>query len=523
MRTFAIIFIGFSVAGLSQAQDATPKTNIAFKFITGTENGSRAILEKRKAALLERRGGKLQSHDWWLWGLTPLDYDRDGDPDFLVTIHGPHHGVVLESQFKQTGKLTFADITRELGVDNILPAATGRRTHVWDFDGDGWLDVVGIGSPHLLNQKGKRFLPLAKAGFLSFSPQAIVDLNGDSHPDFYNNAGQNGIWNPAKQTFELKPFTHPVEAKLPANLQKFWQDAKAKPANRFLRSKYFTDHDLDGDGSAEIIMTGYASYGGDVFARYLRQDKDGLHDATGEIGLPTEGAPILVRDLDGDGYLDVLIAAAPPAGFYRNDGKGKFRLQAGRLTELLKSRDPYLHRAEAVDFNQDGLLDLVVTKPRSGQTVIYANLGDGIFELIHQLKGWDSDPVATCDLNDDGLVDLAIGGPGDQVSLLVNTTEHPGNGSRLYMRMAAPNHHAVGAKLELYRAGGLKEGARPIRIEAAPHDATPIHLGLGKDRTCDLRATFPGHEPRDWPNVELAERSTLTPQGIAPAQDDKRN
>jgi hypothetical protein len=482
------------------------------KAISGEENGSKAILEKRRAALVERRGGKLLSHDWWLWGLTPIDYDRDGDPDFLVTIHGPNHGVALKSLFKEAGKLTLVDVSQDLGVDNMLPAATGRRTFVWDFDGDGWLDVVGIGSPHLLNQKGKKFIPSAKSGFSSFSPQAIIDLNGDGHPDFYNNAGQNGVWSPSKQTFELQPFTHPLEKKLPPAIQKFWQDAKTKPANRFLRVKFLTDHDIDSNGVPDVVMTGYASYGGDAFARYFCKDKDGLHEATEEVGLPAEGVPILVRDLDGDGHLELLIAAAASAGLYRNDGKGRFRLQPGPLTEFLKSRDPYLHRAEAVDFDHDGLLDLVVTKPRSGQTVIYANRGDGAFEPIHKLQGWDSDPVAVCDLNDDGFVDVAIGGPGNQLTLLVNATERRGNRCSLSLRMPPPNHYAVGAKLEVFHAGDLKKGgARPVRIELAPPDATPIHLGLGKAEQFDLRVLFPGHQPREWHNVPVKDRLQIWP------------
>jgi len=499
------------------AQDTQTKhkSGIAFKIIAGEENGSKAILEKRKAELLEKRGGKLQSHDWWLWGLTPIDYDKDGDPDFLVTIHGPNHGVVLRHQFKETGKHTFVDVTKDLGVENMLPAATGRRTFAWDFDGDGWLDIVGIDSPHLLNLQGKKFVASGKAGFASFSPQAIVDLNGDGHPDFYNNAGQNGVWSPAKKTFELKSFTHPLESKLPAATSKFLTDAKAKPANRFLRIKYLTDDDLDGDGTPEVILTGYASYGGDVFARYFRKDKDGLRDATEDLGLPIEGTPILVRDLDGDGHLDMLIAAASSAGFYRNDGKGRFRLQPGSLTEQIKSRDPYLHRAEAVDFDNDGLLDLVVSKPRSGQTVIYANLGNGVFEPMHKLKGWDSDPVAICDLNDDGLVDVAIGGDKDQVTLLVNATERPGVGCRLYLHMASPNHYAVGAKVELFRAGTLKKtGVRPVRIDLAPHDGTPIHIGLAKEQAFDLRVRFPGLETREWQNVAARDRMDISPDGI---------
>ena len=108
MRTTILMIVLTFSAGQALAQEAKRKTGIAFKIISGEENGSKAILDKRQAEILEKRGGKLQSHDWWLWGLTPIDYDRDGDPDFLVTIHGPNHGVVLKNLFKETGKLDFA-------------------------------------------------------------------------------------------------------------------------------------------------------------------------------------------------------------------------------------------------------------------------------------------------------------------------------------------------------------------------------------------------------------------------------
>src|SRR5262245_50695384 len=79
------------------AQDkahAAAKSGITFQIIDGAENGSLDILDKRKAEIMEKKGEKLSGHDWWLWGLTGIDYDRDGDTDLIVTIHGPAgHGV----------------------------------------------------------------------------------------------------------------------------------------------------------------------------------------------------------------------------------------------------------------------------------------------------------------------------------------------------------------------------------------------------------------------------------------------
>jgi len=495
---------------------ATAKSGIAFKIIEGAENGSQGILDKRQAEVREKKGRKLAGHDWWLWGLTGIDYDRDGDTDLVVTIHGAGaHGVFLKNQFKETGNLSFTNVTKELGIDWQLPSAEGRRTFVWDFDGDGWLDFNGLHTADFLNQGGKSFALTRKKSFGSFNPQDIIDLNNDGHPDAYNASGFNGIWNPAAKVFEVAPFTHPLKDKVPEAVHKLWTGTTDNPKNRFLRVAFLTDSDLDGDGVPETIVTGYGSYGGDSFARVLTKDKDGRFiDATERMGLATTGTPILVEDLNGDGHLDLLLASTPESGFFRNDGQGRFTLQPSPLTDFLRARDPYLHRAVAVDFDNDGQRDLVVSKPRYGAEAILANLGNGQFAELHKAKGWDSDPVAVCDLNDDDLLDVAIGGPRNNVTLFLNTTPKPGNYCNLYPRLPAPNPFAVGTRVEVFRAGELgKPGARPMLAENAHADSTPIHIGLGEAKAFDLRITFPGKEAIEVRNVIAQERMTITADG----------
>ena len=453
-----------SAAPPAATNDSSPaeKSGITFKIIAGADNGSLDILDKRQAEITAKKGGQLSGHDWWLWGLTGIDYDRDGDTDLIVTIHGPAgHGVFLKNHFQETGELKFTNVTKELGVDWQLPSAEGRRTFVWDFDGDGWLDFTGLHTPDFLNQAGKSFVLTGKKSFGSFNPQDIIDLNGDGHPDAYNASGFNGIWNPTAKVFEVKPFTHPLKEKVPEDVQKLWTDTKEKPQNRFLRVAFLTEHDLDGDGAAETIVTGYGSYGGDSFGRVLKKDQSGqLSDATQQLGLPLTGTPMLVEDLDGDGWLDLLLASTSESGFFRSDGQGRFRLEPGPLTDLLRKRDPYLHRAVVVDFDNDGRRDLVVSQPRYGTEVIFANLGDGRFEELQRARGWDSDPVVVCDLNGDGLADVAIGGPGNNVTLYLNTTAKPGNYCQLYPRLPSPNPFAVGTRVEVFRAGELGKPGR---------------------------------------------------------------
>src|SRR5476651_2133862 len=63
-RTTLLTLVALFLTAQLSAQEAKRKTGIAFKIISGEENGSKAILDKRKASLLEKRGGKLQRHDW---------------------------------------------------------------------------------------------------------------------------------------------------------------------------------------------------------------------------------------------------------------------------------------------------------------------------------------------------------------------------------------------------------------------------------------------------------------------------
>lgn len=71
-------------------------------------------------------------------GTAPLvfDYDNDGDKDVFVSSVGQQ--ILLENQFKQTGKLEFNDVSLEAGVARD---AIGFSAVAGDVNGDGRLDV----------------------------------------------------------------------------------------------------------------------------------------------------------------------------------------------------------------------------------------------------------------------------------------------------------------------------------------------------------------------------------------------
>jgi FG-GAP-like repeat len=239
-----------------------------------------------------------------------------------------------------------------------------------------------------------------------------------------------------------------------------------------------------------------------------------LTDCTPESGLPRDTTPILLADLNADGHVDV-VSAWGGGGILLNDGKGRFTLKAGPATDFLRKRGPYVHRAYPSDFDTDGDLDLVLVNPRYKQTEVHENTGGGQFKRLLAIGSWGSDPVEICDVNDDGLPDVAIGGTGNTITLLVNRSR-AGPYTNLYLRMEKPNLYAAGARVQAFKAGTLGgPNALPFLRAVAAQDGTPVRIGLGEATSFDLHVTFPGKEKKtvEHRNVGARPRMKLTPDG----------
>ena len=124
---------------------AAPNDPIVFKVLTGEQTGLKAIMETWRADELKRQGGKFKdSHEWWPYKINVFDFDNDGALDLLVAHHGPPGCKILRNTIKETGKVAFADITRQLGVESWDLPIADEDVIIWDFDGDGYLDIGGF-------------------------------------------------------------------------------------------------------------------------------------------------------------------------------------------------------------------------------------------------------------------------------------------------------------------------------------------------------------------------------------------
>jgi hypothetical protein len=488
---------------------------VAFVVLAGDQTGLRGIIEKWAAEELERQGGKYGSHGWWLWGLSAVDIDNDGDPDLIPSHHGTSGGLILRNTFEETGTVTFVNATGDFGVESRnLPQGVGRRTFGMDLNGDGWLDLVGVRSPHYVNEDGKKLAPYGTKGFHTIHTESVEDVNNDGYPDIVERLDAH-ILDPETVSFKHVPHVPACEANVPAAVMEII--AAKKKDVRFWRYGYLTGHDLNGDGTNDVVVSGFAGYSGHPVGRYLIATEGGkFSDRTMALGLPGDAVPIKLADLNGDGAVDVLAAYGDRAGVYLGNGRANFALSEGPPTTFLRRKGPYLHRAWTVDFDCDGDPDLVLSNPRYGAEEIYENTGEGRFELLHKARGWDSDPIVVCDVNVDGLPDVAIGGPGNSITIYLNASPSPGHFCNIYVRGDSPNVFAAGAKVEVFRAGKLGVvGARPRLSVKAPSGGEPVHVGFGEADTFDLRVTFPGEDPKmvEIKAVRARPQITVTPDG----------
>ncbi len=224
--------------------------------------------------------------------------------------------------------------------------------------------------------------------------------------------------------------------------------------------------DYDGDGKMDIFFTNGAKLPelkktGPAFDNCLLRNKgDGtFEDVTRKAGLLGEkldyNLGVAVGDYDNDGHPDIFICGAARNTLYHNNGDGTFT----DVTEQsgIGAKPPGILSVGAAwfDYDNDGLLDLVVSNyttwtpqtdrrcnigsteyycsptfyPRATHR-LYHNLGHGRFEDVTEKSGFATAPgkgmgISIADFNGDGWQDVFIANDTEPNSLFINK----GNGT----------------------------------------------------------------------------------------------
>jgi len=309
------------------------------------------------------------------------DFDNDGDLDLVVSHNArtpnsskPQHktGNFL---FENDGHGEFTDVTEKSGLNFGLPF-TGRNTFVFDYNGDGLLDLfmqedwvldsISGGNSRLMENRGNLVFEdvTSKAGFPHGFRQGLYglggfvgDMNGDLWPDVFFSHSCRMFINNRDGTFREKAYSLvPPKYQLPGtSADGYWTCAADLG-------------DLDNDGDMDVVMGQHFldldTVKQKIFV-FLNEGNDAngnpvLRDITEESQMeqPSRRTPnIQLQDIDNEGMVDIL-ATSGNKFVYRNTGI------LGGIPHFDKPTDSGIREGNGYwacgpfgDFDRDGRLD----------------------------------------------------------------------------------------------------------------------------------------------------------------------
>jgi len=461
--------------------DATESSGVHFTYQNGRES--------QQFTILESVGG----------GVACIDFDLDGDQDLMVPGGGRISAgspLVITgnpiSLFRNDGQAHFTDVSSLMKSNS--PAFYSHGAFVSDFDRDGDPDVLitGFGRCALLrNEAGQSFSDITEKSGLhvpDWSTAATwADINKDGWPDLLIVAYLEWDSLPDPTCGDV---AHKIRDVCPPN--------KYPPARQrvFLNQQNGTfaelPHALDGAAKGKglgLVATDLNDDGWIDF--YIANDQVGNHlylggprfplpevgvvssTAGNEYGIPEGSMGLDASDYDGDGLPDLFVTnfQLEDNSLYRNQGRNLFS-HATVMAGLGGACRPQVSFGTGfADFDLDGWLDLFVINGHvlyeTGQSAYLeppflfrneANSGQRKFRDVTREHGgpwfqgvYAGRGAAVGDLDNDGDLDLVIVQQNAPVSILLNQLQSKRSASRranwlrLDVRGTVSDPSAVGA------------------------------------------------------------------------------
>lgn len=323
-------------------------------------------------------------------GCAFFDYDNDGWLDILL-LSGTHldgnPAGARNRLYKNNRDGTFSDVSDKAGLDAVGWAS---GVCIADYNNDGWEDIfcTYFGQNRLYRNNGDgTFTDVTKqAGLWNDEPLWGA---GSAFVD-YNRDGHLDLFVSNYVRFSLEHALVPG-----ANSNCNW---KGIPVNCGPRGMPTGRHSL------------YRNNGNGTFTDVSRQS--GVARATESYGMT-----VVAADFDEDGWPDIFVACdSTPSLLFMNNHDGTFR-EEGVLRGVALSDDGMEQAGMGVgvgDYNLDGHLDLFKTHFSEDMSGLYRNDGQGNFDNVTlqarigvetRYTGWGTGMV---DLDNDGYPDIFV-------------------------------------------------------------------------------------------------------------------
>lgn len=308
------------------------------------------LYQEEDGAFTQYDYGSVSNSSQWGWAVGDLDHDGHKD----IVSGGNYDGTHLV-RISARGEYTL----EQLAVPNTFQ----QNMSVADVNNDGRVDVMAcndVGAPRLLITDANG-IPQYNSSYINWVTNPVSDMSGnygscfmdfnnDGHLDFYIAKCRQGVNNPDDPRRWNRLFVNDGSNNYTDLADVYGvQDREQTWASDF--------GDFDNDGDLDLVSIEHSAG-----IQLFQNDGTGHYtNVTTGSGLGTTAFPlqVLFRDLDNDGFLDILIAGGSEF-FYHGNGDGTFTLTQGLF--------PYpkaMHSFAFGDLNRDGFED------------VYANYGNG--------------------------------------------------------------------------------------------------------------------------------------------------